>query len=111
MTADGAARLDIVPTWANLNEMLIELVDLVPEERMEWSPKPELWTFRHLFQHLAEAREQWMVRAIADGEVDIDVYENVHSKDEIKAALRQTWVRIERVFRDQSRLDEIYRDK
>ncbi len=111
MTAEGAARLDIVPTWANLNDMLIELVDFVPGERMQWSPKPELWTFHHLFLHLAEAREQWMNRAINDGEPDIDVYRNVESKEEIKAAFRETWARIERVFSDQSRLDETYRDK
>ncbi len=111
MNAEGAARLDIVPTWANLNDMLIELVDFVPDERMQWSPKPELWTFHHLFLHLAEAREQWMNRAINDGESDIDIYRNVESKEEIKAAFRETWERIERVFSDQSRLDETYRDK
>ena len=111
MSADSAARLDLVPTWANLNDMLIELVDYVPDDRMQWSPKPEMWSFRHLFQHIAEAREQWMNRAIADGEPDIDVYPNVHSKEDIKAAFDHTWRRIERVFTDQPRLDAVYRDR
>ena len=105
------ARLDIIPTWRNLNDMLIELVGIVPDDRMEWSPKPELWSFQHLFQHLAEAREQWMNRAINDGEPDIDVYANVRTKDEICDALRRTWERIEHVFTDQSRLDATYRDR
>jgi uncharacterized damage-inducible protein DinB len=111
MSAGDAARLEIVPAWARLNDMLIELVDFVPEDRMEWSPRSELWTFHHIFLHLAEAREQWMVRAIGDGEPDIDVYRNVHSKAEIRAALNQTWQRIERVFTDQARLDATYRDR
>jgi uncharacterized damage-inducible protein DinB len=111
MSADSSARFDILPTWMNLNGMLIALVDLVPDDSMEWSPEPELWSFRRLFLHLAEAREQWMNRAIADGEPDIDVHQNVHSKDEIKDALRRTWERIERVFADQSRLDATYRDR
>jgi uncharacterized damage-inducible protein DinB len=105
------ARFAILPTWANLNDMLIALVDAVPDDRMEWSPKPELWSFHHIFQHIAEAREQWMIRAIADGEPNIDVYANVHTRDEIKAAFRQTWERISRTFSDQPRLDATYKDK
>jgi hypothetical protein len=111
MTAEGSARLDIVPVWGHLNDMLIELVDFVPEERMQWSPRPELWSFHHIFLHLAEAREQWMDRAIHDGEPDIGVYANVHTKDEIKDAFRRTWDRIARVFADQQRLDATYRDR
>lgn len=109
--SDESSRLDILPIWANLNGMLIELVDFVPDDNLQWSPMPELWSFQHLFLHLSEAREQWMNRAIADGETDIGIYENVHSKEQIKTALRDTWLRIERVFRDQARLDATYRDR
>lgn len=111
MTAERSARLDILPIWRNLNGMLIELVDFVPDDRLHWSPRPELWSIHHIVLHIAEAREQWMNRAIADGDRDIDVYQNVESKDEIKAALRQTWQRIERVFTDQAQLDAEYRDR
>ncbi len=52
-----------------------------------------------------------MHRAINDGETDIGVYENVRSKEDIKAAFRRTWQRIERVFNDQARLDATYRDR
>lgn len=111
MPGGPSARLDIVPMWGRLNDMLAELVEYVPDDRMDWSPKPELWSFRHILQHIAEAREQWMVRGINDGAPNIDVYANVHSKSEIRDALRQTWQRIERVFTDQSRLDATYRDR
>jgi uncharacterized damage-inducible protein DinB len=111
MTSDASVRLDIVPIWRRLNGMLIELVDLVPDDRLDWSPQQELWSFRRLFLHLCEAREQWMVRAINDGVRDIDVYKNVHTKDEIKEAFRRTWERIERVFTDEARLDTVYKDR
>lgn len=111
MTTESSARLDIVPIWRNLNGMLIELVDFVPDERMEWSPKAELWTFHHIFQHLCEAREQWMNRAINDGEPDIDVYKNVHTKDELTDAFRRTSQRIALVLTDQARLDATYKDR
>src|SRR6185295_14934931 len=111
MPAERSARFEILPTWRNLNDMLLELVDHVPDDRMEWSPRPGLWTFRHIFQHLCEAREQWMNRAINDGDTDIDIYANVHTRDEIKSAFRETWRRIERVFADQARLDATYQDR
>jgi uncharacterized damage-inducible protein DinB len=111
VTTEQSARLDIVPIWRALNGMLIELVDFVPDERMQWSPKPDLWTFHHIFQHLCEAREQWMVRAINDGEPDIDIYKNVFTKDELKDAFQRTWERIERTFTDQARLNATYKDR
>ena len=110
MATSDSARFDLLPVWAKLNDVLVEPVDFVPDEHMQWSPKPKLWTFHHLFQHLCEAREQWMQRAIADGAPNIDVYANVHTKDDLKSAFRDTWDRIERVFSDQSRLDATYKD-
>lgn len=106
-----ARGLDIVAQWGRLNSGLIDLIDAIPDDRMDWSPRPDLWTFRHLFQHLAEAREQWMVRAIDDGAPDIDVYKNVHSKADIRGALATTWARIEKVFTDGARLEATYRDR
>jgi uncharacterized damage-inducible protein DinB len=111
MTADGSPRVDIVPMWRQLNDMLIDLVDRVPDERMSWSPRPELWPFQRLFLHIAEAREQWMVRLIDDGEPNIDIYKNVHTKDEMKSALQATFERIERTFTDRERVDATYKDR
>ncbi|MEX0750474.1 MAG: DinB family protein [Dehalococcoidia bacterium] len=111
MTGETTARLDIVPVWRKLNDMLIELVDIVPDDKMDWSPKPELWSFDHIFRHLADAREEWMNRAINDGEPDLRVFENAHSNRDIKAAFQRTWERVERTVTDQERLDATYRDR
>jgi len=111
MSADTSPRFDILSTWENLNGMLIGLVDEVPDDKMEWSPKQELWSFRHIFQHLCEAREQWLNRGFADGETDIGIYQNAHSKEEIKRAFEDTWRRLERTISNQGNLDAVYRDK
>jgi uncharacterized damage-inducible protein DinB len=108
--AESSARLDIVPIWSRLNNDLIALVDHVPDDRLEWSPKPELWGFRRVFLHVAEAREQWMKRAINDGVPDI-VDEGVTGKEAIRDALRGTWQRIERTFGDQAKVDATYVDR
>jgi hypothetical protein len=47
MSVDRTPRFDLLPIWANLNSMLIDLVAYVPDEKMQWSPRPELWTFHH----------------------------------------------------------------
>jgi uncharacterized damage-inducible protein DinB len=104
------ARLDIVPMWTRLNEQLIRLVEQIPEEHLDWSPRSEMWSFRRLFGHMAEAREQWMTRAINDGAPNY-VGQRVLSKDEIRDALRETWERIERTFADQAKLDAAYKDQ
>lgn len=110
MSAGGSRGLDIVPIWRRLNADLIRLVDAVPEEDLDWAPNAELWSFRQLFAHLAAAREEWMTRAIADGEPNT-VRGEAMDAGELKEALRATWDRIERVFRDGERLDATYRDR
>jgi uncharacterized damage-inducible protein DinB len=106
----GSSGLEIVPIWGRLNEQLVELVEHVPDEHFDWAPKAELWSFRRLFVHMAEAREQWMTRAINDGEANF-VGQRALSKLEIKDALRDTWKRIERTFADQAKLDATYKDR
>jgi uncharacterized damage-inducible protein DinB len=110
MNAASTARLDIVPIWRAVNDMLIQLVDAVPDDRMDWSPKPELWSAQRLFVHLCDAREEWMTRAINDGEANTG-FKDVHDKAQIKDALRRTWERVERTVTDQARMDATYRDR
>jgi uncharacterized damage-inducible protein DinB len=107
---ESSARLDIVPIWERLNRQLIELVEEVPDEHIDWSPKPELWSFRRILVHLCEAREQWMTRAISDGEPNY-VGQRALSKPEIRDALRDTWQRVERSIGDQAKLDAVYKDR
>ena len=105
--------LNIVPVWGRLNEQLIELIDHVPDDRLDWSPNPTLWSFYRLFLHLAEAREQWMTRRFADGDVNTierDLENQRPGKDELRGALRRTWERVERTIGDQVKLDATYKD-
>jgi uncharacterized damage-inducible protein DinB len=111
MTALSAARLDIVPIWARLNDDLIRLAEHVPDDKLDWSPKPELWGFRRLFWHISEAREQWMTRAINDGLPNTATANQNPTREEIPDLLRRTWQRIERTLTDQAALDAMYQDR
>jgi uncharacterized damage-inducible protein DinB len=110
MGAESPSRLDIVPIWKRLNDGLVQLVDHVPDGKLDWSPRPPLWSFRRSFWHLAEARDQWMNRAINDGQPNIAGGEDV-TKQEIRDLLHGTWQRMERTLSDQAKLDATYRDR
>lgn len=99
--------LDIVPYWATVNDDLITIVDSIPDDKIDWSPKPELWNFRGLLLHAAATRDGWL-RGTGDGEDPPDVWQTVRSKVEIKAALERTWRRLGRFLSDGDRLDRAY---
>ncbi len=102
------ARLDIVPVWSRLNDGLIKLVDYIPDDKMNWSPKPELWNFRGILLHIASARDIWMGTTVKDGVDAPDVWRTVRSKDEIKEAFRRTRERLDPFLRDEKKLDATY---
>ena len=83
-------RIDITPTWARFNEGLIRLVDYIPDDKLNWSPKPELWNFRGILLHVANARDNWLGGAVKDGVDAPNVWLTVRSQDEIKAAFERT---------------------
>jgi uncharacterized damage-inducible protein DinB len=110
-TTQSFARLDMAPVWKRFNDELIRLVEYVPDDKMNWSPKPELWNFRGLLLHIASARENWLgglVRLEGEG---IDVYGTVRSKEQIQDAFRRTWLRVETFLTDQAKLDRTYRNE
>ena len=106
MSNDKFARLDIVPTWSHLNDELIRLVEHVPDDKMNWSPRPELWNFRGTLIHIGFARDQWLGNIVKDGVAGPTAF--ARTKDEITQALRRTWQRVEPFLRDETRLDATY---
>ncbi|HYM15492.1 MAG TPA: DinB family protein [Dehalococcoidia bacterium] len=110
MTDAPAPRIDITPTWARLNDGLIRLVDYIPDDQINWSPKPELWNFRGILLHIASARDNWLSRTVQDGVNAPDVWRTVQTKAEIQGAFRRTWDRLEAFLADRGKLDEEYND-
>ncbi len=102
--------LDITPVWARFNDDLIRLVDLVPADQLDWSPKAELWNFRGIMLHIAGARDSWMTGTIRDGEDVPSVWTTVRSKAEIQEAYRRTWERVSRFLADPAKLAAQYDD-
>jgi uncharacterized damage-inducible protein DinB len=103
--------VDIAPTWARFNEDLIRLVDYIPDDQMNWSPRPELWNFRGILLHLADARIGWLGGTVQDGGPPERVWGRVRSKDEIKREYEITWQRVERFVNNPAQLAATYDDE
>lgn len=100
--------LDITSCWVPINDQLIELLDRIPDDKLEWSPKPELYNFKGLLIHISNARHAWMARDVQDGEETPDVLREGQTRDGLKAQLRLSWARMERFLSSQQRLDASY---
>jgi uncharacterized damage-inducible protein DinB len=100
--------LAITKYWAPLNEQVIALVDLIPDDKLNWSPKPELYNFKGILIHMSAARHGWMSRDVQDGEESPDVLRLAQTKEGIKEQLRVSWARMERFLSDRERLNATY---
>ena len=102
------AALDIVPMWARVNDELIELIDVLGEERLDWSPKPELWNTRGILLHILIGRNFLMERVIDDGGTTPDLLREAQSTAGLKEQLRRAWQRMAPFLSDRERLSREY---
>jgi|CXWL01.1.fsa_nt_gi uncharacterized damage-inducible protein DinB len=104
----GPPPLHITSNWATLTDHLIEIVDAIPDDKMNWSPSQAQWNFRGTFLHIAGARHHWLANVIHDGEATPDLFGQGQTKDGLKEQLRLSWERLERFLRSPSRLVAVY---
>lgn len=108
--------LDIAGQWPKLNAQLIDLVDLIPDDKLDWSPKPELFNFRGILMHIPAARLNWMAGFVKDGgprpntpDALGEFLRRGQTKAGIQDALRESWERVERFLGDRAKLDATHR--
>jgi uncharacterized damage-inducible protein DinB len=97
--------LAITPHWATVQRDIARIIDLVPDDRIDWSPKPELWNFRGILIHVSDARDIWMSRDVKDGEEYPNIWTTARTKDDLKRELERSWARLNRFLANQSQLD------
>jgi uncharacterized damage-inducible protein DinB len=96
--------LDITAQWGRLNDDIVRLVDYIPDDKLNWSPKPELWNFKGTLIHMCIGRHNWLERDVKDGEPTPDVLRTSRTREAIQQHLRTSW---ERVARFLSRPDQL----
>ena len=108
MTEKPYPPLQITEHWADLTDHLIEIVDQIPEDKLDWSPRPELWNFRGILLHIVMARVRWLEDSIRDGEGAPDYIQASQSKKGLQEQLRLSWERMARFLSDEEKLSAEY---
>jgi uncharacterized damage-inducible protein DinB len=111
VTAGAFPPIDVASEWPKLNEQLVELVDTVPSDKWNWSPRDGLWNFKGIFLHIPMARYNWLINQVKDGGAAYDMGEFLRSgqtPDGIKQHLRESWERLLRFMSASGALDGTY---
>lgn len=104
-------RLALVEHWRDVNEHLVELVDLVPSSKIDWSPTPDQWGCRQLYLHIVAARHHWLNVSVIDGDIvpaNVQVLHHDATNPEIVDHLRTSWERLERFLGNEDQLNATY---
>ena len=114
MPDDPFPRLDISPYWESVQEHLLRIVDLVPDDKFDWTPKDDLWNFRGILIHIADARDGWLAdgrNGVEDGEPYPNIWTTARTRDDLRRELARTFARVERFLRNESQLERIYTEE
>jgi uncharacterized damage-inducible protein DinB len=102
---DTEVSVALTEHWRRLNVGLIDLVDVIPDDKLDWSPREDLWGLRRILTHVAAARHKWLTR---EGMVLDDLLAKVRTREDVKAQLRESWERVEGFLSEQRYLDRVY---
>jgi hypothetical protein len=100
--------LNFAPYWEMNNANLIELIDLVPEEQLDWSPAPREWSIRVIATHIILARHHNPIVPGRDGAQTSDVVLDCRTKEGIKRHLRTSWEMVATFLSDREQLDSVH---
>ena len=105
MSSEQHGTLDVGTHWGRLNATIAGLVDYIPDDKLDWSPREDLWSFRTILSHVSSTRQNWLTR---EGVYREDILAAVSTKDDIKTLLLESWARVERFLSEQRYLDRVY---
>jgi uncharacterized damage-inducible protein DinB len=100
--------LQITEYWGDMHQQFLRLIDLVPDDRWDWSPKRELWNFRGILLHVPMARNNWLNGVVKDGETSPDLLREGQSREGMKQQHQLSWERLERFLSDPEKLASTY---
>jgi uncharacterized damage-inducible protein DinB len=105
MSPKTSAKLEIGERWGRLNDTIVALLDYIPEDKLDWSPRADMWDFRTILSHLSLTRASWLSREVVDHE---EVMAGSRSRDDLRRQLRDSWAKVERFLAKERYLDRVY---
>jgi uncharacterized damage-inducible protein DinB len=108
MTSQPFAALDIVPFWGRMNDTMIQLVDYIPDDKLNWSPKPELWNFKGILIHISGVRHGWITGARSGEPQWQEIIREAQTKEGIQTHLQLSWESLAGFLASPEKLAAIY---
>ena len=105
MTGEALPRIEITEMYGRLNEGLIDLVEYIPDDKLEWSPRKDLWDLRHILAHVAFSRHNWTGNFLTQKIKPEDIHAAAATKAGIAEVLRESWARVLGFASDEASLD------
>lgn len=102
--------LEISQHWQSVNDSLLRIVELIPEERLNWTPQADLWNSRGVLIHISDARDGWLANTVVDGDPYPNIWTTARSRDDLRRELMRSFARLQRFLSNQAQLDASYRD-
>ncbi|NLI15668.1 MAG: hypothetical protein GX409_05205 [candidate division Zixibacteria bacterium] len=106
MTINGYIKIKALANfWIfEVKPPLTQALELVPDDKLDWSPKPEMIKLGHIFYHIAECSAWWIGTLIDKETPPPDVPSNGLTKRMLSEMMEKHWQTLERFF---SRCPEI----
>ena len=102
--------LDISRYWDPIQSDLLRIVDLLPDDKLDWSPRADLWNSRGILIHVSDARDQWLTRDVQDGEPYPNIWTTARTREDLKRELDRSFARLGRFLANRAQLDAVYVD-
>ncbi len=100
-------RLNFAPHWQMTNENLVELIDLIPQDKLDWSPAPSEWSTRVIVTHIILARYHNPIVPAPGGAQVSDIVLECRTKEGLLRHLRSSWEMVAAFLSDPAKLDTV----
>jgi uncharacterized damage-inducible protein DinB len=102
--------INLTEHWQSVYDSIRRIIDLVPEDKWDWTPREGLWNSRGIAIHIADCRDSWLSFTVKDGEPYPNIWSTVRSTDDLRREHARAWARLQRFLASQEALDAEYED-
>ncbi len=78
-------------TWESTRNLVLGIVESIPEEKYDYKPTPAVRTFREIFVHLIGENYLFFSRVAGDSMPDMARFNALKSREDILKALRESY--------------------
>ncbi len=91
-----------------MNSNLIDIVGLVPEDKLDWTPAPTEWSIRVIVVHIILARHHHVAAQGAPPDFISTVIQESRTREGLQRHLASSWDLLDSLLSDEAKLNATY---